>query len=161
MHRGQLDQAWALIHAALDVARDSDIGFHLLDRIYGTRIALTTDPDAALAEVFEAEDAVRGPLETCPGCRITFAVPATIAAARAGDLDLAADYEQKTAWLAQVVMRLPAWDAALDEVRGYTAAAAGKASRASEWFHSAARRFEVAGHPLDARRCLDRLGAGG
>ena len=108
MHRGQLDQAWALIHAALDVARDSDIGFHLLERIYGTRIALATDPDAALAEVFEAQDAVRGPLETCPGCRITFAVPATIAAARAGELDLAADYDQKTEWLAQVVMRLPA-----------------------------------------------------
>ena len=108
-----------------------------------------------------ATDAVRGPLETCPGCRITFAVPATIAAARAGELDLAADYDQKTEWLAQVVMRLPAWDAALDEVRGHTASDGGKSSRASEWFRSAAKRFEVAGHPLDARRCLDLLGAGG
>src|SRR5690606_9763783 len=63
---------------------------HLLDRIYGTRVALAlaSDPDAALAEVHEAEEAVRGPLETCPGCRITFAVPAAVAAARARDIDL-------------------------------------------------------------------------
>lgn len=155
MHRGRLDEAWSLIHAALDVARHSDVGFHLLDRIYGTRIALAKDPDAALAEVYEAQDAVRGPLETCPGCRITFAVPATVAAARAGELDLAVEYERKTEWLAQVVMRLPAWDAALDEVRGHIASASGDSSHASKKFHCAAKRFEEAGHPLDARRCLD------
>ena len=159
MHRGRRDDAWALIHDALDVARHGDIGFHLLDRIYGTRIALATDPDAALEEVVEGENAVRGPLETCPGCRITFAVPATVAAARAREFDRANDYEKKTEWLAQVVMKLPAWDAALDEVRGHMASATGDKRRARECFHTASSRFKMAGHPLDAARCSD-LAAG-
>jgi DNA-binding SARP family transcriptional activator len=155
MYRGKLGEAWSLAHAALDVARHSDIGFHLLDRIYGTRIVLTRDPDEALAAVHEAEESVRGPLETCPGCRITFAVPAAIAAARAGAIELANDYGRKTQWLADVVMRLPAWDAALDEVRGHIASANGDPRGASERFDRAARRFDEAGHPLDARRCRD------
>ena len=104
---GQLDDA-------LDIARQSDIGFHLLDRIYGTRIAFARDPDAGLAALEDGEAAVRGPLETCPGCRITFAMPAVIAAARARELDLAARYEGAADYLANVVMRLPAWDAALE-----------------------------------------------
>ena len=156
MYRGKFGEAWSLVHAALDVARHSDIGFHLLDRIYGTRIVLARDPDAALAAVHEAEESVRGPLETCPGCRITFAVPAAIAAARAGAIELARDYGRKTEWLAEVVMRLPAWDAALDEVRGHLASATGDRRAAAEHFGLAARRFDQAGHPLEARRCRDR-----
>ena len=65
--------------------RCANVGFHLFDRIYGARIAAAGDPAVALARVEEAERAVRGPLETCPGCRITLAVPAAIASARAGD----------------------------------------------------------------------------
>jgi DNA-binding SARP family transcriptional activator len=159
MYRGKLGEAWTLVHAALDVARHSEIGFHLLDRIYGTRIVLARDPDAALAAVHEAEESVRGPLETCPGCRITFAVPAAIAAARAGALELANDYGRKAEWLAEVVMRLPAWDAALDEVRGHLASASGDQRGAAERFDLAARRFDQAGHPLDARRCRARDGS--
>ena len=153
MYRGRLREAWSLLQGALDVARHSDIGFHLLDRIYGTRIVLERDRDAALAAVHEAEESVRGPFETCPGCRITFAVPAAIAAARAGEIELAHDYGRKTEWLADVVMRLPAWDAALDEVRGHIASATGDRRGAAERFDLAARRFDQAGHPLDARRC--------
>ena len=81
-------EARALIDEALDVARQTDIGFHLLDRIYGTRISLhADDPAAALHVMEDASESVRGPLETCPGCRITFAVPAAIAAARAGEIE--------------------------------------------------------------------------
>ena len=90
LHRGDRDEAVALLDEALAVARESDVGFHLLDRIYGTRIAAARDPASALAALEEAEEAVRGPVETCPGCRITLAVPAAIAAARAGDLERAA-----------------------------------------------------------------------
>ena len=50
---------------------ESGVGFHLLDRIDGTRTAIATDTDAALCVLEEAGAAVRGPLETCPGCRIT------------------------------------------------------------------------------------------
>jgi hypothetical protein len=150
--------ARALLDEALDIARQTDIGFHLLDRIYGTRIALQRDdPQAALQVMLDAAASVRGPLETCPGCRITFAVPAAIAAARAGEVALAEQHEQQCAYLANVVMRLPAWYAAHDEVRGHLAAARGEA--ATPHFGAAAQRFRAAGQPIDAARC-ERLAGG-
>ncbi len=160
LHQGRLDDARVVLDEALDVARQTDVGFHLLDRIYGTRIQLAGSPAAALHALEDAREAVRGPLETCPGCRITFAVPAAIAAARARQLDLAEDYEGQTAYLANVVMRLPAWYAAHDEVRGHMAIARGEGPEvAASRFAAAAARFLGAGHAIDAARC-DRLAAG-
>ena len=159
MHSGRLDDARVVLDEALDVARQTDVGFHLLDRIYGTRIQLAGSPTAALHALEDAREAVRGPLETCPGCRITFAVPAAIAAARARRLDLAQEYETQTTYLANVVMRLPAWYAAHDEVRGHLAIARGEGTQiASARFAAAAARFLEAGHAIDAARC-DRLAA--
>lgn len=155
LHRGDEHKARSLLLEALDVARVTDIGFHLLDRIYGALItvnAQTADPATALAAVDEAEQAVRGPLETCPGCRITFAVPAAIACARAGDLERATAYAQATEYLASVVMRLPAWDAAHCEVRAHLAAVQGDATGAHVLLTTAAKAFADAGHPLDAKR---------
>ncbi len=161
MQEGQGAEARALIDEALDVARQTDIGFHLLDRIYGTRIRLhADDPAAALHVMEDASASVRGPLETCPGCRITFAVPAAIAAAQAGELDLAGKHEEQCAYLANVVMRLPAWYAAHDEVRGHIAAARNpRGEDAVARFAAAATGFEKAGQPLDAARCR-RLATG-
>lgn len=154
MHRGRREQAANLLEQALALARVTDIGFHLLDRIYGTRIVLAGhDPDAALAAVDDAEAAVQGQLETCPGCRITFAVPAAIACAAAGALDRAVRYEERTEWLAHVVMRLPAWDAAHEEVRAQVRRAAGDRAGARELFGVAAAGFARAGQPLDRARC--------
>lgn len=160
LHEGQREEARALVDEALDVARQTDIGFHLLDRIYGTRIALhADDPDAALHVMEDASVSVRGPLETCPGCRITFAVPAAIAAARAGELALAERHEAQCAYLANVVMRLPAWYAAHEEVRGHIAGTRGDAEQARAHFVAAATRFREAGHPIDAARCEARVGS--
>ena len=153
LHRGERPQVVALLDEALAVARESDVGFHLFDRIYGTRIVAAADPDAALAEVEEAEAAIRGPVETCPGCRITLAVPAAIASARAGDLERADRWEQLSAYLATVVMRLPAWDAALAEVKGHRAQANGDTAAAIRYFREAAAGFGAAGQPLDEVRC--------
>jgi hypothetical protein len=154
-YEGHKTEARALLDEALDLARQTDIGFHLLDRIYGTRIALhADDPAAALHVMQDAAASVRGPLETCPGCRITFAVPAAIAAARAGEVEQAEQHEKQCAYLADVVMRLPAWHAAHDEVRGHIAAAKGAAaSEAAAHFTAAAMRFRRAGHPVDGARC--------
>lgn len=160
LYREQHDKARAQLDEALDVARQTDIGFHLMDRIYGTRVALAETPAAALHALEEAREAVHGPLETCPGCRITFAVPAAIAAARARQLDLAESYEAQTTFLANVVMRLPAWYAAHDEVKGHLALARGQDSGgAAAHFAAAAQRFRDAGQPLDAARC-ERWAAG-
>jgi len=156
MQERHQEEARDLIDQALDVARQTDIGFHLLDRIYGTRIQLhASDPAAALHVMEDASESVRGPLETCPGCRITFAVPAAIAAARAGEIDLAEQHEKQCAYLAQVVMRLPAWYAAHDEVLGHIAAARDGRSHesATSRFAAAAQRFAAAGQPFDAARC--------
>ncbi|HSQ72073.1 MAG TPA: hypothetical protein VLM87_06590, partial [Rubrivivax sp.] len=160
LQEGRRDEARALIDEALDTARQTDIGFHLLDRIYGTRIALhADDPESALHVMQDAAELVRGPLETCPGCRITFAVPAAIAAARAGEVELAERHEEQCAYLANVVMRLPAWYAAHDEVHGHIAAARGApAELAVAHFATASARFRGAGHAIDAARC-DRLAA--
>ncbi len=156
--RGDRAEAYPLLDEALDIARESDVGFHLLDRIYGARIVAAPDADAALAALEEAEAAVRGPLETCPGCRITLAVPAAIAAARGGDIERADEWESASEYLAKVVMRLPAWDAALDEVRGHRAQARGDAGEAEGRFLAAAAGFEASGQPLDANRCAELAG---
>jgi DNA-binding SARP family transcriptional activator len=152
--RGLPAEAAALLEESLAIARESDVGFHLLDRIYGTRVALAPDRESALAALEEAEEAVRGPIETCPGCRITLAIPAAIAAARAGDVDRADHWEQVSEYLATVVMRLPAWDAALDEVRGHRAVCGGDSAAAREHFRTAAAGFGASGQPLDEARCV-------
>ena len=155
--RGDRRGAHRLLDESLAVARDSDVGFHLLDRIYGARIALTADPSAALAAVDEAEELVCGPLETCPGCRITLAVPAAIALAQAGELDRLVTYEASCEWLADVVMQLPAWYAALDEVRGHRCHAQGDIAAARAHFGEALRGFRDAGQPADIARCAAKL----
>ena len=149
LYRGRPDEADALLDEALAVARESEVGFHLLDRIYGTRIAAA----GSLTAVEEAEAAVRGPVETCPGCRITLTVPAAIAAARAADLDRAARYAQAAQTLATGVMRLPGWDAAVAEVNGHLYEASGDRTRAVAQFHAAADGFRACGQPLDQDRC--------
>lgn len=151
--RGDLRAARRLLDESLAVARESDVGFHLLDRIYGARIALAPDLAAALAAVDEAEELVSGPLETCPGCRITLAVPAAIALAKAGQLDRLAAYEASCEWLADVVMQLPAWYAALEEVRGHRCDAQGDVLAARSHFDQAVRGFREAGQPRDVARC--------
>lgn len=153
MQRDDRRGARSVLGEALAVARESDVGFHLFDRIYGTRIMLAEDPAEALAEVIEAEELVQGPLETCPGCRITMVVPAAIAAARAGDLERAASYEAASSWLAEVVMHLPAWDASVHEVRAHHCLARGDRAGADAEFAAAATGFAAAGQPLDAARC--------
>lgn len=152
-HRGDTAACATLLDEALSVARESDVGFHLFDRIYGSKIAAAQDPAAALIVLEEAEAAVRGPDETCPGCRITLAVPAAIAAARAGDLERAGEYAQASEFLAGVVMRLPAWDAAYEEVQGHCALAAGDDIHAEQHFAAASKGFAACGQPIDADRC--------
>jgi DNA-binding SARP family transcriptional activator/tetratricopeptide (TPR) repeat protein len=153
LHRGRYAEAMALLDEALAIARESDVGFHLFDRIYGTKVGAAADPAAGLAALEEAEEAVRGPVETCPGCRITLAMPAAIAAVRAGDETRARHWTRTAEYLATTVMRLPAWDAALEELRGHQAHADGACSTARAHFRAAADGFASAEQPLDEARC--------
>ncbi|MCX6465272.1 MAG: hypothetical protein NTW05_17015, partial [Pseudonocardiales bacterium] len=153
LYRGDRPRAVALLEESLAVARESNLGFHLMDRIYGSMITAAADPAAAFATLEEAESAVHGSLETCPGCRITLAVPAAIAAAAAGDLERAAAYEGAVERLTSILMRLPGWYAALDEVRGHRLRAAGDPAAAARHLAAASAAFRAAGQPLDADRC--------
>jgi len=157
LYRGHTAEAVTLLDEALAVARESDVGFHLFDRIYGTRITAATDTSSALVALDEAELAVRGPRETCPGCRITLVVPAAIAAARGGHLDRARQHAETAEFLATVVMRLPAWDAAIEEVKGHLALGTGDVGGAHAHFRTAAGGFGESGQPLDEARCLALL----
>ena len=161
LHRGDDAGAVRLLDEALAIARESEVGFHLFDRIYGTRVALADATDGGLSAVEEAEEAVRGPIETCPGCRITLAMPAAIASAKAGDLDRADAWLEQAEYLTSVVMRLPAWDAALEEARGHRVLAGGDVDEAMERFRSAADGFAAAGHRLDHERCAALAESGG
>jgi tetratricopeptide (TPR) repeat protein len=156
LHDGRRAHARQLLDEALAVAHESSVEFHLLDRIYGTAITAAPDLDVAMTLVSDAERAVRGPFETCPGCRITYTAPAAIASARAGDVERAATYADSTATLARVVMQLPAWDATVEEVEAHLALACGDPDRARHHFRAAARGFERAAQPLDVARCQAR-----
>ncbi len=150
---GRTHDARRLLDDSLRLACESSVGFHLLDRIYGAAITAAPDVEAAMAVVDDAERAIRGPSETCPGCRITFVVPAAIASARAGALDRARAYADAAETLANVVMQLPAWHAAVDEVNAHLALASGDLPRARTLFDEAARKFHTAAQPLDETRC--------
>ncbi|MGB9011268.1 MAG: AAA family ATPase [Aeromicrobium sp.] len=155
IHRGRFVDARVMLDDALALAQESEVGFHLFDRIYGARIVAAETAEAGFAALEAAEEAVLGPAETCPGCRITLAVPAAIAAARTGDLERAAAYEKSAVFLAEVVMRLPAWYAALHEVRGHIASAQAERAPSRVYFSRAAEIYQQAEQPLDAVRCRD------
>jgi hypothetical protein len=141
------------------IARESEVGHHTFDRIYGALVDAAPDPQASVALVTEAESAIQGPAETCPTCRIAFTVPATIAAARAGDLDRAHRYQDVVRTAIAHIALPPAWHAAAEEVYGWVAEAEGRAEAARQHFALAAEAFARWGQPLDAQRCRARVAA--
>lgn len=151
--RGRPEHARPFLIDALALARESEVGHHTLDRIYGSMVESAPDPAAALEMVVEAESAIRGPAETCPTCRIAFLVPATIAAARAGDLERTDRYAADCERALEIVALPPGWHAAVGEARGWIAGARGESGPAREHFRSAAEAFAAWGQPLDAERC--------
>ncbi len=151
--RGRPEHARPFLVDALLMARESDVGHHTLDRIYGAMVQAAGDPAAGLAVVREAESAIQGPAETCPTCRIAFIVPAAIAAARAGDLERADRYAQDCETALEIVALPPAWHAAVAEVRGWVARAHGRPGEARDHLHGAADGYRAWGQPLDAQRC--------
>ena len=84
--RGDRTTRGALLQRALPLARWSVMSKHLLQRIYGTMIAVAPDAESARAVVDQAE-ATLGTTDRCPFCAVMLAVPAAIACAEVGDLD--------------------------------------------------------------------------
>jgi len=153
VYRGRPEQGWPWLADALLMARESEVGHHTLDRIYGTMVSAASDPDRGVALIAEAETAIAGPAETCPTCRIAFVVPATIAAAQAGDVERARRYLQDAETAIEIVALPPAWGAAVHEARGWVAHATQDPETARRHFAAAAETFARWGQPLDAARC--------
>jgi tetratricopeptide (TPR) repeat protein len=151
--RGKPQHARPFLAEALLLARESEVGHHTLDRVYGAMVEAAPDPAAGLALVAEAEAAIVGPAETCPTCRIAFIVPAAVAAARGADLERARRYAEDVERALDVVALPPAWHAAGCEVRGWLARAEGRGDDAREHFIAAADGFATWEQPLDAARC--------
>jgi hypothetical protein len=133
------------------------IANHLMQRIFGALITAAPDPAQARALVDRAESTL-GWDEVCPFCSIMLAVPATIACARAHDLENAARHlaiAERSAALWQGT----AWEAALAEAQAAVSAETGDRSRADALLRTAAERFDASGQPLDAARCRAALTA--
>jgi DNA-binding SARP family transcriptional activator/tetratricopeptide (TPR) repeat protein len=155
IRRGRPEQAMPYLTDALLMARESEVGHHTLDRIYGAMVEAGTETGHGVDIVCEAESAIQGPAETCPTCRIAFIVPATIAAARAADLERAHRYARDCERALEIVALPPAWHAAVEEARGWLEEADGRPADARKRFSSAADGFRAWGQPLDARRCAE------
>lgn len=152
-YRRRPERARPFLADALLMARESEVGHHTLDRIYGAMVEAAGDSAGGFELVREAESAIRGPAETCPTCRIAFIVPAAIAAARAGDLARADRYARDCETALETIALPPAWHAAVAEVRGWVARANGEPDEARDHLHRAADGFRAWGQPLDAQRC--------
>jgi DNA-binding SARP family transcriptional activator/tetratricopeptide (TPR) repeat protein len=143
--------AMRLLHEALPLARASIIAKHLVQRIFGTMILAARDAIEARAIVDRAES-ILGWDDACVFCSIMLSVPATIACARAGDLQHARrhlDAAERSAAMWQGT----SWEAALAEAQAAVAAASGDPVTARQRVQSAAEQFQRAGQPLDAERC--------
>ena len=154
--RGDHDAGHALIADALVVARWSPMSSHLLPLGYAALLRATYDPELGMQRLDEAAAYLRDQDRVCAYCGMAFQVAATIAAARAGQI------EQATGLLAGAeatasLWRAGPWPAALDEARGELARAAGDSERARRLLAEAAAAFGRDGRRLDAGRLELRL----
>ena len=153
--QGDGETAMRLLHEALPLARTSMISRHLLQRIFGTMIVATDDPTEARAIVDRAESTL-GWDDVCLFCSIMLAVPATIACARVGDLDNARRLFTMAEQSA-VMWQGTSWEGGMAEAHAAIEVASGEPELARKWMEAAAERFQRAGQPLDAERCLHAL----
>lgn len=151
MAQGLADAAVELQNSALPLARASMIANHLTQRVFGALITAAPDLIQARVMVDRAESTL-GWDEVCPFCDVMFSVPATIACAKAGDIDHAHRH-LRAAERSTELWRGTSWEAALDEARAHVAFASGDIAEATRLQESAAAGFERAGQPLDVARC--------
>jgi len=157
LERGQHDEALRLLDTALPLARWSALAHHLIQRIYGTMIRATADPDEARALVDQAAEAL-GPSDDCVFCTVMIAVPSVIACADVGDLE-AARHHLAHAEMSAMAWQGTAWPGAIAEAKAHLAMAEGREADAADLFAEGADLFTRAGQPLDSDRCRAQVEA--
>ena len=152
--RDDRSRADDLLSQGLQLARSSSLAPHLVIRMHAALVEAEADPEAAYLRVTTAD----GELATrnvCPPCSISFRVAATIASARARELEQARGRLTEAERVAGMWPGGP-WHAALWEARGELRRAEGDADQAAALFKEAAVRFAEVGRPRDEARCLAR-----
>jgi hypothetical protein len=114
-------------------------------------IAAASDPLEARAIVDRAESSL-GWDDLCSFCAIMLAVPASIACARASDVDSARRHLAVAERWASL-WHGTSWEAGIAEAQAAVAAASGDTVTARTLMQTAAAQFLQAGQPLDAERC--------
>jgi DNA-binding SARP family transcriptional activator len=149
--RGRRSDADRMLQKGLRLAQESRLTPHLIVRMHGGLVESATDPAAAVERIMVADRALDG-TNVCPPCSMSFRVAASIALARAGQLDRARRRLEETERLAGMWPG-GAWHASVWEARGVLRRAEGREDQASALLKEAAELFEQSGRPRDASRC--------
>jgi DNA-binding SARP family transcriptional activator len=149
--RRQRWHAGRLLQRALRLAESSPLAPHLLVRVYGTMVTAASDLPRSVAAIRRA-DAALADGDICPPCSMGFRVAATVALARAGDLQQARARLDGAERIAGMWQGGP-WLAAVWEARGVLRRAEGDHAQATALFNEAADQFARARWPVDEARC--------
>jgi tetratricopeptide (TPR) repeat protein len=149
--RGRLASAAEIVGRAYPIARGSSIPGHLVVRVYGVEVSAQPDADGAM-RVLERAERELADLHVCEPCSMRYRVNASIAAARAGELELASRHLEDADRIAGLWQGGP-WQAAVWEARGELRLAQAETQKATALFLEAADAFDEADRPLDAERC--------
>jgi ATP/maltotriose-dependent transcriptional regulator MalT len=149
--RGQRWRAERLLQRALHLAASSRLAPHLLVRIHCAMVQAAPDLARSVAAVRRA-DAALADRTLCPPCSMGFRVAATMALARAGDLQQARARLEAAERIAGMWQGGP-WLAAIWEARGVLRRAEGDRAQATALFKEAAQQFARARRPIDEARC--------
>jgi DNA-binding SARP family transcriptional activator len=154
--RGERAEGDALLADGLALSRWSPMSGHLLPLGYAALLRAAGDPELAARHLDDAGAYLRSEEIVCAYCGMAFRVAATIAAARAEQVESAAMLLAGAEAMSGLWRGGP-WPAALDEARGELAWASGDRSHAHERLLSARDAFALDGRRFDANRVDARL----
>jgi DNA-binding SARP family transcriptional activator len=148
--RGQRTQARRMLQRGLLLSESNYLAPHLVVRMLGGMVEAAAEVDDAIEEVERAEALLTGtPL--CPPCSMGFRIAASMALARAAQIDQASRRLDEAERLAGMWPGGP-WQAAVWEGRGVQRQAEGNDEQAAAFFREAAERFAQTGRLRDAAR---------
>lgn len=150
---GSPESAQLLLEKARHIGERSELGAHLLPRVFAQRIRAASGRRRPFRIVQEAERVLpQGRI--CGPCSIGYWLAAAVACTRARELSKGGTCLREAERLAGMWQGGP-WLAATWEARAGLRLAEGEKSQAVALLREAADLFSQASRPLDATRCLD------